>query len=108
MTEAYSSTAFDPFFTTTSGDHNQSQALYLLGGKSLWTGELEVALKESLVDMLVHCYKDVPTILLDGCEIVGVLEREDPVDILVVKKGLSFKSLEEFPEDSAVGTSSVS
>ncbi|KAK7688232.1 hypothetical protein QCA50_008602 [Cerrena zonata] len=107
LTEAYDSTTFETFFTTTSGDHNQSQALYLLGGKSLWTGELEVALKEGTVDMLVHSYKDVPTVLPDGCEIAGVLEREDPVDSLVVKKGLSFKSLEEFPEGSVVGTSSV-
>lgn len=57
--------------------------------------------------MLVHSYKDVPTVLPEGCEIAGVLEREDPVDSLVVRKGLEWKSLEEFPEGSVVGTSSV-
>lgn len=92
---------------STEGDKNQSQALYLLGGKALWTKELEVALKEGLVDMLVHCCKDVPTTLPDGCELGAVLEREDPVDSLVVKKGLGYKSLEELPEGSVVGTSSV-
>lgn len=107
LTSAFADTTFDTFFTTTSGDHNQSQALYLLGGKSLWTKELEVALKESAVDMLVHSYKDVPTVLPEGCEIAGVLEREDPVDSLVVKKSLPFKSLEEFPDGSVIGTSSV-
>jgi hydroxymethylbilane synthase len=92
---------------STAGDKNQSQALYLLGGKSLWTKELEVALKESVVDMLVHCLKDCPTVLPDGCEIGAVLEREDPVDCLVVKDGGGWKSLAEMPEGSVVGTSSV-
>lgn len=107
LRDAFPSAAFETSFMTTGGDHNQSQALYLLGGKSLWTKELEVALKEGVVDMLVHSYKDVPTTLPDGCEISGVLEREDPVDSLVVKKGLEWKTIEELPDGSVVGTSSV-
>lgn len=98
---------FDTSFMSTAGDKNLSQALYLLGGKALWTKELEVALKEGAVDMLVHSYKDVPTELPAGCEIAGVLEREDPVDSLVVKKGLEWKTLGELPAGSVVGTSSV-
>ncbi|KAJ8495185.1 hypothetical protein ONZ51_g1879 [Trametes cubensis] len=98
---------FATSFMTTGGDHNQSQALYLLGGKALWTKELEVAMLEGKVDMLVHCFKDVPTTLPDGCEIAGVLEREDPVDCLVVRKGASWKTLKELPDGSVVGTSSV-
>ena len=94
-------------FMSTGGDQNQSQALYLIGGKALWTKELEVALKENAVDMLVHSFKDVPTTLPEGCEIAGVLEREDPVDSLIVRKGESWKSLEELPDGSVVGTSSV-
>lgn len=104
---AFPSASLDTSFMTTGGDHNQSQALYLLGGKSLWTKELEVALKEGVVDMLVHSYKDVPTVLPEGCEIAGVMEREDPADSLVVRKDLSYKSLEELPNGSVVGTSSV-
>ena len=98
---------FSTSFMSTGGDKNQSQALYLLGGKALWTKELEVALKEGVVDMLVHSYKDVPTVLPDGCEIAGVMEREDPVDSLMVKKGLPWKTLGELPDGSVVGTSSV-
>ena len=64
---------FDTSFMTTGGDHNQSQALYLLGGKALWTKELEVALQERAVDMLIHSFKDVPTTLPPGCEIAGVM-----------------------------------
>ncbi|ORY54597.1 porphobilinogen deaminase, dipyromethane cofactor binding domain-domain-containing protein [Leucosporidium creatinivorum] len=92
---------------TTSGDNNQSQPLYLMGGKALWTKELEVALIEGQVDAIVHSLKDVPTEFPPGCELGAVLEREDPSDALVVKEGLSYTSLEEMPDGSVIGTSSV-
>lgn len=98
---------FSTSFMSTAGDKNQSQALYLLGGKALWTKELEVALKEDQVDMLVHSLKDVPTTLPEGCVIGAILEREDPVDSLVMKKGVQWKTLDDLPVGSAVGTSSV-
>ncbi|KAJ3540556.1 hypothetical protein NMY22_g4248 [Coprinellus aureogranulatus] len=99
--------AFTTSFMSTAGDKNQSQALYLLGGKALWTKELEVALKEKEVDLLVHCLKDVPTTLPEGCLLAAILEREDPVDSLVVKAGKPWKSLDDLPAGSVVGTSSV-
>jgi hydroxymethylbilane synthase len=100
---------FTTNFMATAGDKNQSQALYLMGGKSLWTKELEVALLEKEVDLLVHSLKDVPTVLPEGCILGAICEREDPVDSLVVKKGKEdvWKSLEDLPSGSAVGTSSV-
>ena len=100
---------FTTSFMATAGDKNQSQALYLLGGKALWTKELEVALLDREVDMLIHSFKDVPTTLPDGCAIAGVLEREDPVDSLVVKEGHQgeWKTLDDLPKGSVVGTSSV-
>ncbi|EPQ61217.1 porphobilinogen deaminase [Gloeophyllum trabeum ATCC 11539] len=97
---------FETSFMTTEGDKT-AQALYLLGGKALWTKELEVALREGAVDMLVHCCKDVPTVLPPGYELAAILERENPVDSLVVKKALPYKTLEELPDGSVVGTSSV-
>ncbi len=98
---------FATSFMSTAGDKNQSQALYLLGGKALWTKELEVALKEGEVDMLVHSLKDVPTTLPQGCIIAAILERENPVDSLVVKKGERWTTLDDLPEGSVIGTSSV-
>ena len=98
---------FTTSFMSTAGDKNQSQALYLLGGKALWTKELEVALKEKEVDLLIHSLKDVPTTLPEGCALGAILEREDPVDSLVVKSGKPWKRLEDLPEGSVVGTSSV-
>ncbi|KDR85231.1 hypothetical protein GALMADRAFT_233962 [Galerina marginata CBS 339.88] len=102
-----SSPSFTTSFMTTAGDKNQSQALYLIGGKALWTKELEVALKERDVDMLIHSLKDVPTTLPEGCILGAILEREDPVDSLVVKQDEIWKTLDDLPSGSVVGTSSV-
>jgi hydroxymethylbilane synthase len=107
LARAHPALAFRTAFMATEGDKNQSQALYLLGGKALWTKELEHALLSGEVDMLVHCLKDMPTALPAGCAIGAILEREDPVDSLVVKAGLPYKGLKELPEGSVVGTSSV-
>ncbi|QRV76130.1 hydroxymethylbilane synthase [Ceratobasidium sp. AG-Ba] len=98
---------FDIHYLTTEGDRNQSQSLYLLGGKAMWTKDLEVALFDRQIDMIVHSLKDVPTLLPEGGEIGAITQREDPRDCLVVKDGLPYKTLEELPEGTVVGTSSV-
>ncbi|GAA5956339.1 hypothetical protein JCM21900_006150 [Sporobolomyces salmonicolor] len=95
------------FGMTTLGDNVQTQPLYTFGGKALWTKELEVELLSGQVDAIVHSLKDVPTEFPPGCELGAVLEREDPSDALVVKQGLPYTSLEEMPEGSVIGTSSV-
>lgn len=77
--------------------------------KSLWTVELEEALLRGEVDMIVHSCKDVPTTLPEGCEMGAILPREAPHDALVVKDSLrsQYKTLEELPEGSIIGTSSI-
>ncbi|KAF9535779.1 porphobilinogen deaminase, dipyromethane cofactor binding domain-containing protein [Crepidotus variabilis] len=95
------------FMTGAAGDTDKTNPLFLLGGKALWTKELEVALIAKEVDLLIHCLKDVPTTLPEGCMIGAIMEREDPVDSLVVKKGKEWKNLDELPEGSVVGTGSV-
>ncbi|KAL8277148.1 hypothetical protein RQP46_010476 [Phenoliferia psychrophenolica] len=95
---------------TTLGDQNLAEPLYVLGGsggKALWTTELEQCLLSGRVDAVVHSLKDVPTEFPQGCELGAVLEREDPSDALVVRKGLDYRSLEDLPDGSVVGTSSV-
>ncbi|POY71674.1 putative Hydroxymethylbilane synthase [Rhodotorula taiwanensis] len=92
---------------TTLGDNVQTQPLYTFGGKALWTKELEVALLDGDVDAIVHSLKDVPTEFPPGCELGAVLEREDPTDALVVKDGLPYMTLDEIPDGSVIGTSSV-
>lgn len=99
---------------TTVGDRNQTTPLHLLQpyqsnqpAKSLWTDELESALLDGRFDVLVHSCKDVPTVLRDGCEISCLLERHDPRDAFVVKKGLPYKSLKDLPKGAVIGTGSV-
>jgi len=98
----------------TLGDRNQSTPLHLLSPfsrnqptKSLWTDELEAALLDGSLDLIVNCVKDVPTRIPDEFELAVMLEREDPRDALVIKQGLEYKSLEELPEGSVIGTGSV-
>ena len=112
LKHAFPEREFSTAFMSTQGDKNQSQALYLLGGKSLWTKELEVALLEDEVDMLVHSLKDVPTALPEGCVLGAILEREHGEDSLVVKKGYTVDGkavhrLDDLPGGAVVGTSSV-
>ena len=112
LKRAFPERVFGTAFMSTQGDKNQSQALYLLGGKSLWTKELEVALLKGEVDMLVHSLKDVPTALPEGCVLGAILEREYGEDSLVMKKeytvnGKAAHRLDDLPAGAVVGTSSV-
>jgi len=113
LKRAFPDREFGTSFMTTQGDKDLSRALYLLGGKSLWTKELEVALLRGEVDMLVHSLKDVPTALPDGCALGAILEREYGEDSLVVKKGYTtvdggtVHTLDDLPAGAVIGTSSV-
>jgi hydroxymethylbilane synthase len=94
---------------STAGDKNLKSPLYVIGGegKAIWTKELEVALAQGAVDAIVHCLKDIPTTLPDGLMLGAILQREDPRDALVVKKGLPYTTLDDLPPGSVIGTSSV-
>jgi len=98
---------FGTRYISSTGDKNQTDALYLMGEKSVWTEELEAALLDESVDLVVHSLKDVPTTLPAGMEIGAILEREDPADGLVMKDGLPFRSLGDLPDGSVIGTSSL-
>lgn len=107
LAEKFPSHTFETRFNETEGDKNQSQALFLIGGKALWTRGLEELLANKQVDMLVHSFKDVPTELPGEFKIGAILEREERVDSLVMKAGLPYKTLQEMPAGSRIGTSSV-
>ncbi|WFC98048.1 hydroxymethylbilane synthase [Malassezia yamatoensis] len=101
--------AFPARTMQTAGDVNLRSPLYVIGGegRAIWTKELEVALFAGGVDAIVHSLKDVPTTLPANLELGAILEREDPRDALVVKSSLPYKSLDEMPPGSVIGTSSV-
>ena len=88
----------------TSGDRIQDRRLSEIGGKGLFTKEIEKSLLDGSTDIAVHSMKDVPTWLPGGLEIAAILPREDPRDALFAKQGDSLASL---PEGAVVGTSSL-
>ncbi|MEE9200767.1 MAG: hydroxymethylbilane synthase [Candidatus Brocadiales bacterium] len=89
----------------TRGDKITDVALSRIGGKGLFTKELEVALLDGRVDLAVHSLKDLPTELPEGLELAAVPEREDPHDLLISRHGGS--SIRDLPEGSKLGTSSL-
>lgn len=91
----------------TMGDKNQVTPLHNFGAKALWTHELEHDLLEGRLDMVVHCVKDMPTQIPTDFEIAWMGNRVDPRDAIVMKKGVHYKTLQELPAGSVVGTSSV-
>lgn len=92
---------------TTVGDRVLNKSLPKIGEKSLFTKDLEDALRTGGVDFVVHSLKDLPTQLPNGMTIGAVLEREDPRDALVLNKKFLGKNLKTLPEGSMIGTSSL-
>jgi hydroxymethylbilane synthase len=88
----------------TTGDRVQDRNLSELGGKGLFTKEIEEALTARQIDLAVHSMKDMPSELPDGLVIDCLLEREDPRDAFLSHKAAS---LVELPKGSVVGTSSL-
>jgi hydroxymethylbilane synthase len=88
----------------TSGDRIQDRPLSEVGGKGLFTKELEEALLAGTIDAAVHSMKDMATKLPDGLAIACVLEREDVRDGFV---SLTHKRLADLPKGAVFGTSSL-
>lgn len=92
---------------TTVGDRVLNQSLPKIGEKSLFTKDLEDALRNGGVDFVVHSLKDLPTSLPIGMAIGSVLKREDPRDALVLNEKHKGKTLATLPNGSIIGTSSL-
>jgi hydroxymethylbilane synthase len=92
----------------TSGDVMKDAPLAVIGGKGVFTKELEEALLAGRIDLAVHSLKDLPTILPERLTIAAITEREDTRDALVLRAGFSLDSpsLKSLPEGAVVGTSS--
>src|SRR6266700_15026 len=85
----------------TTGDKVTSVPLSSVGGKGLFTKEIEEALLARQVDLAVHSLKDLPTTIPEGLQITAIPEREDPRDAIVGRR------LAELSEGARVGTSSL-
>ena len=91
----------------TTGDV-KTDPLSVIGGKGVFTKELEDALLDGRIDLAVHSLKDLPTILPEGLAISAICKRDDPRDALVVRDELKARdgSIFNLPEQAVVGTSS--
>src|SRR5262245_4503852 len=88
----------------TSGDVFTEAPLSQIGGKGLFTKEIEEALLARKIDLAVHSLKDLPTVLPAGLCLAAVSKREEVRDALVSN---NWRSLGELPRGAAVGTSSL-
>mgnify|MGYP001178852360 FL=1 len=88
----------------TTGDRMKDTKLSEIGGKGLFTKEIDLALLSSDVDIAVHSMKDMPTALPQGIVIGCLLPREDPRDALITQNGESYADL---PSDAVIGTASL-
>lgn len=89
----------------TTGDVKKDP-LSVIGGKGVFTKELEDALLDRRIDIAVHSLKDLPTTLPDVLTISAICEREDARDALVLRSGVEAGSILDLPQGAVVGTSS--
>ena len=88
----------------TTGDQVHNRPLVEIGGKGLFTKEIEEALLSGRIDLAVHSMKDIPTMLPAGLVVDCLLPREDPRDALFAG---SAASIDDLPHGAVVGTVSL-
>lgn len=89
---------------STRGDRDLEHPLPQIGGKGVFTEELEAALLSGRIALAVHSLKDLPTTATPGLVVAAVLERADPGDVLISR---TRKALGDLPSGPAIGTSST-
>ncbi len=88
----------------TTGDREQSRLLAEIGGKGLFTKELDEAMLRGDIDIAIHSMKDMPTYMPDGIVLHAITERVDPRDAFISPKA---KDILGLPEGAIVGTASL-
>ena len=95
---------FEIVVIKTTGDRVQDRPLGEIGGKGLFTKEIEEALLDGAIDLAVHSMKDMPVDQPEGLVLDACLQREDVRDAFVTLDGMA---LADLPEGATVGTSSL-
>lgn len=95
---------FEIVVLTTKGDRITDRALAEIGGKGLFTQELEEKLAIGDLDLAVHSTKDMPTVLPEGLHLSAYLPREDIRDAVI---GRTAPKLIELPHGATVGSASL-
>lgn len=92
----------------TQGDQIQDLSFDKLEGKGFFTKEIEEALLKKEIDLAVHSHKDLPTTSPEGLKIAAVSEREDPAELILIRKESTDKTQKfYFKKNAVVGTSSA-
>ena len=104
LQQQYPDVEIEKCLMTTKGDKILDAPLAKIGGKGLFTKELETAMLEGEIDIAVHSLKDMPVVVPEGLVITAITERENPGDALVSNK---YNSFAELPEGAKIGTSSL-
>ena len=104
LQQAHDNLTVETIVITTKGDRVLDTPLPLVGGKGLFTAELESALRSGEIDIAVHSLKDLPTEDPDGLVVGAIPERADPADVLVSREHYTLDTL---PEGASIGTSST-
>jgi hydroxymethylbilane synthase len=94
----------------TQGDRIRNVAFHKMEGKGFFTKELQLALQESRVDLVVHSLKDLPTEEPDGLQVVAIPERACPADLLLAHPGSLQPTVADpigLPPGATLGTSSL-
>ncbi|KAH8349629.1 hypothetical protein KR084_002816 [Drosophila pseudotakahashii] len=107
LQKLYPKQKFEIHTMSTFGDRVLNVSLPKIGEKSLFTRDLEDALRNGGVDFVVHSLKDLPTALPTGMAIGAVLEREDARDALVLRENFKGHTIASLPKGSVIGTSSL-
>ncbi len=89
---------------TTTGDRQLDRPLPEIGGKGVFTEELEQALLAGEIDLAVHSLKDLPVAITPGLTLGAICVREDARDVLVSASGVILANL---PREARIGTSSL-
>jgi hydroxymethylbilane synthase len=97
-------TAIEIRVIRTTGDAIQDRPLSDVGGKGLFTKEIEQVLLDGAIDLAVHSAKDMVTVLPAGLVLAGCLPREDVRDVLVSRIATSFEAM---PKGAVIGTASL-
>jgi hydroxymethylbilane synthase len=101
---AVDAAAIEIVIIRTTGDTIQDRPLSEVGGKGLFTKEIEEALLGNRIDLAVHSTKDMPTHSQPGLVLAACLEREDPRDVFISRKA---RSLMDLPRGATMGTASL-
>ena len=101
---AWQEHAFEIIVISTTGDEIRDRPLSEIGGKGLFTKELEEALYANAIDCAVHSMKDVPALMPPGLALAAILPREDVRDAFI---SLSAPNLRALAHGAQLGSSSV-